>query len=272
MTELKELCKKNILAYIFVFATLMIFFKIFIPSSLTNKFFLASILFKAMLVVGVIIILNKNVFINVEFYRNKLLLPICLVFLVFSLIHAHRLVNLQSSPVSNVRFILYFIHCLITGFYEEFLFRLLIFGMVSAYLLSLHKQSIFKSVFFSSLIFALCHLTNLFDINYDYIGVFNQVLFAFLIGFVLQSIYLKCRNIFVVAIFHAIINFTGTFNSKLLLTTHSSIPEINLNQVCNTLLTFIAFGIVIVLPISLYCLRGTKNNVVNMETIKMYLK
>jgi membrane protease YdiL (CAAX protease family) len=102
---------------------------------------------------------------------------------------------------------LHLIRCISVGGLEEFLFRYLIF----VYFLEKFKRYL-SSIFFVSLIFALFHISNLFFGSGLYSFIL-QIETAFIIGLILQYIFLKTNNLIIVITIHALFNFFGTYHS-----------------------------------------------------------
>ena len=102
---------------------------------------------------------------------------------------------------------LYILYVFLVAILEELVFR----GFLLFLLLDLfrnQKYKYFLAALFSSLIFALFHLTNLF-IGMDIISVLLQMVYTFLIGGMLAIVVLKVRSIWPCIIIHALFDFGG---------------------------------------------------------------
>lgn len=87
-----------------------------------------------------------------------------------------------------------------TGLFEEFIFRGVILNTL------LKKFGIISAIFISSFLFGLTHLFNLFD-NPDLINdTMAQVFYATFLGVFLGALYLRTKNIWLVAFYHTLYN------------------------------------------------------------------
>ncbi|MEP2936645.1 MAG: CPBP family intramembrane glutamic endopeptidase [Gilvibacter sp.] len=91
-------------------------------------------------------------------------------------------------------------------FWEELIFR----GIILNHYMT-KGVSLIKSLFYSSLIFALIHLINLWS-NPSIESVINQVLFSIVMGVFLGAFFLLCRNIYLAGLAHTLINFPSYAN------------------------------------------------------------
>lgn len=94
------------------------------------------------------------------------------------------------------------------GLFEEILCRGFLFNAFKDYFGD-SKKGIYLSVFLSSFIFGLFHLTNLIDKPYLVIGTICQVLYATFGGVLFAVIYYRTQNILPGIILHASFNFTS---------------------------------------------------------------
>ena len=102
---------------------------------------------------------------------------------------------------------LYILYVTSIAFIEELVFR----GILLLLLLDFLRYKKYRytlAALFSSLIFALFHLTNLF-MGMDIVSVLLQVVYTFLIGGMFSVIVLKTKNIWLCIIIHAIFDFGG---------------------------------------------------------------
>lgn len=87
-----------------------------------------------------------------------------------------------------------------TGLFEEFIFRGIILNTL------LKKFGIISAIFISSSLFGLTHLINLFD-NPNLINdTMAQVFYATFIGIFFGALYLRTKNIWLVAFYHTMYN------------------------------------------------------------------
>lgn len=102
---------------------------------------------------------------------------------------------------------LYIVYIISIAVIEELVFRgVLLFLFLD--LLRFKKYRYTLTALFTSLVFSLFHLTNLF-IGMDVGSVLLQVVYTFLIGGMLAVVMLKTKNIWLCMIIHALFDFGG---------------------------------------------------------------
>ena len=124
----------------------------------------------------------------------------------------------EKNGIKNESFLEILILFTAVGIFEEFFNRGLIqnefiekFGK--------NRKKIIASIFFSSLIFGICHITNIFDDSYTSIDVISQIIVALGSGMLLGSIYYRTKNIWACAFLHGFYDFCVSFyetNNKLI--------------------------------------------------------
>lgn len=116
----------------------------------------------------------------------------------------------QTKPfnVSYYNFSLHILRTISVAVWEELFFRYYIFVILLFYFGN--KISLFRIAMLSSLLFALLHFINLSNPNVFKLSIIIQVVFAFGIGLLLQSIFLRTRNLLTVIALHFAINIIGT--------------------------------------------------------------
>jgi len=113
--------------------------------------------------------------------------------------------NVNPAFISLIFFSAYM---LLIGIFEEFLCR----GVILNSMLKKwgdSKNGMIKAVIWSSLIFGLAHLVNLFGAPDMVIATISQVIYATFLGIFFAAIYIRTRNIWVVASLHALFNWAG---------------------------------------------------------------
>ena len=98
------------------------------------------------------------------------------------------------------------------GTCEEFLFR----GVISNLLFNKYGKTIpgvWFAVIMTGVIFGCMHLFNALSPEVSFYSALIQGLVAGVLGMVLTAIYFRCRNIWVVVILHAFIDFAALFTS-----------------------------------------------------------
>lgn len=112
-----------------------------------------------------------------------------------------------SIVESKLMFLMFGLDSLGVGVFEEIIFR----GVVLLVLLQYFpktKQGNFLAIVVSGLIFGISHFVNLgYGSAID--GVLLQVGYSFLMGMMWAVIYIKTRNIWIVALLHALYNYCG---------------------------------------------------------------
>jgi membrane protease YdiL (CAAX protease family) len=147
------------------------------------------------------------------------------------------------------------IKCFSVAVIEETLFRFYLFINLFK-LLENRSYRLIKSLLLTNLVFALAHFNNVLDPSYIRMSVFVQVYFAFYTGILLQSIFIRLKNIIPIITLHAIINYLGSYTGYLIDEpdiTVGNVPEAELMYTHSDLLMNIVLitiaGIIIILPI-----------------------
>ena len=167
-----------------------------------------------LLLVLFILILTRQVWVlfqrRTSFLKGLVPGSYIILFALMSILYNLFYAGFQAVP--NKRLLLYYvIYFLLVGIIEELFFRGILAEQILQIILE-HKHdrsSIIKSVIFSSLIFALFHIQNLFGA--DAAGVLIQMLGAFLIGMVFTAVYYRTGNIYVVIFLHAFNDIAAVF-------------------------------------------------------------
>ncbi len=274
MIDAKQYFTHKLFYYLLIFNVIIIFFKKIIPQNYDTNYFVLSGIVKFVLFLYVLFLLSKQEYLKLKSVLKNIILFVCLaaVLIFFSVQHSFNVIESSKIDISNIRLYSYFFQCLSTGFFEEFFFRVLIFGIISGYFYQPVKKNVYKEAIFTSLIFALCHLSNLLNSSYDFIGVLNQIMFAFLIGITFQSILLKFNNIIIVAVLHGLINFLGTIKSKLLLLPKYTEGGNSYQNFLDSLLTASILSVIIILPLSFFCLKCKENKLLQNNILDKIFK
>jgi hypothetical protein len=155
----------------------------------------------------ILYIIAKFSILSSKYYLNnnyKILLCIVTVFLLpilFTILNVD-----EGVPFSKVMILI--AKCLSTGIFEEFLCRLLIWGLLNK--ISYLKKHPLLSVSLSSMIFASLHLLNLTSTESAIDAVIVQILFSYIFGLLLQSILIRFKNIFLIVSIHFCVNLLGS--------------------------------------------------------------
>lgn len=188
--------------------------------------------------------------------NNKLIsISISVILLFLSLvIVAEDLMRTGKEITSYDHFIL-LVKSFSVAFIEEALFRFYLF--INVYkLFENTRHGFIKSLLLTSLVFALAHFNNMFNPSYINMSTYVQVYFAFYTGILLQSIFIKLKNILPIITLHAIINYLGSYTRYLINESdkiQGNIPEADLMSAIPDLLTNLILitilGFIIILPI-----------------------
>lgn len=131
-------------------------------------------------------------------------LPFALLILI-NVIGGIKLEYIINNPLT---FILYVFAFLSTGFFEEILFRGILFNLINNKFGSNNKGFYF-SLFISSFIFGSCHITHLLDGTMPLLNFLNQMFYASVIGVLFTALYLRCNTLLVPILIHGLIDITG---------------------------------------------------------------
>ena len=175
--------------------------------------------------VSVISILLINlIFKNLKIYTKRNFfktVKVSLVYLIYILalliytIYQNTKINHQFKPSSEI--ILGILALILEiGFVEESLYRGLILNIFAKKYLD-KPNGISKILFFPAIIFGSIHMLNILAGVYLEKAILQAVL-AFLVGILLNAIYLRGRNILVLILIHAIVDASGLFKCLFLRT------------------------------------------------------
>ncbi len=175
----------------------------YVENQLHNKF-VSKIVQQGIGVVAVILLLKR---LKVRLFgmpQNLLFLIPCLIVAIDNFQWASYINgNMELVNDQPIDFILFGGYCSAVGFFEEFIFRGLIFAIL-ADRLPKTKAGLWKVYILSSLIFAAAHLLNGFSF-----GTLLQVGYTFLTGGLFGFILLKTKNLLFCGLIHALYNFCG---------------------------------------------------------------
>ena len=101
----------------------------------------------------------------------------------------------------------------LTGIFEELLFRGVVLNAFQDAFAKKRAKTIWVSLILSALAFGLMHLTNLAS-GQDGVGTLMQVIEATAAGLCFGAVYLRCRNIWVVVILHALTDLSRSIGTN----------------------------------------------------------
>lgn len=147
-------------------------------------------------------------FFNFSLKINKIYFYIPLLIYVFVFSGGFKIFrefNFSDTTINT--FVTYLLRVLSSAFLEEYLFRGLILGIFLFYYPKT-KMGLLKSVIFSSLIFGIMHIVNLWTIEEETSeNVINQIYAASCIGIMYGATYLRTKSIVILGILHFLTNF-----------------------------------------------------------------
>ena len=208
---------KNI--FIYLFCILLI--NVLIKHLLLSKFgfpdrVVSEIILKTIFItITIYLILKFNLF-RKKFITSNLVMTI-LFFLFLFFISINYVTKISSEfEITFHKNFLFIVNTLLTGIFEELLFRLFLFVGIYKYLFNFEYDNLVKTIIVTSLIFGLAHISNFFNQDYDKSSVIVQIIFAFGIGIFFQSLFIYSKNILIPIILHFVVNYLGMYKSKLI--------------------------------------------------------
>ena len=147
-------------------------------------------------------------FFNFSLKINKIYFYIPLLIYVFVFSGGFKIFREFNFSDTTINiFVTYLLRVLSSAFLEEYLFRGLILGIFLFYYPKT-KKGLLKSVIFSSLIFGIMHIVNLWTIEEETSeNVINQIYAASCIGIMYGATYLRTKSIVILGILHFLTNF-----------------------------------------------------------------
>lgn len=231
-----------------------------------NEFVILGVL-KLILLIGTLFVLKREDMINWEYtFKNLIITSIVSLLLIYlSLQHVFSKINELKLKVSNYDHFCYAFNCLTTGLFEEFFFRILVFAYVCKIVSQRFEGDYYKPILWTSFLFAIVHITGFLTGQIDFESVINQMMFAFLIGIILQSVLFRFNNIYLGSTLHALINYNGMINQKLFKIESHSVDGSFFDEFIQTITTFITIGLFVVLPIFYFSLKNRNNYLIKRQ-------
>ncbi len=122
----------------------------------------------------------------------------------FASFFAGKMQPINAQVLSWVLFLLY---CFSTGFFEETIFRGILFPLLATKF-EKNKKGLLKTIIASSVIFGGAHLLNLFS-GAGIGGTLLQVCYSTLTGLLFAFVLIKTKNVLLCAMSHGVYNFCG---------------------------------------------------------------
>lgn len=144
---------------------------------------------------------------SMGFRRKNFLKGFALMLLPAALFLAENIIVTFPHGVYLDSAITYTIDNMGVGLFEEVLVRGFLLGNMMHYWKH-DKNRVWKSIFFSSLIFGLLHMGNLLS-GANLISVLFQVFYATAMGIAFGAVYIRTKNLWSVVLIHGIVDITG---------------------------------------------------------------
>ena len=218
---------------------------------------------------AIVFLIKKDNLIHWKYISKNNLssLLVIIALLYFSLQHTFTKIEELKISISNLQHYSYLFQCFATGFLEEFVFRIHVFSLVCyAYKKNLEVNN-FKPVLMTSFLFAIVHFTNLFNDDFDKFSVINQVMFAFVVGVILQSVFYKWNNIFLNVGIHALINYHGMAKSRLFHIQNHAPDVSDLQNFKESFIACVVLGFFIGLPIFYLSVKNRPNYLIKSQMV-----
>ena len=244
-------------------------------SQLQPNIFLFKLIHEIIGIIIVIILIKYTIPLKWSaIYKNNIIsiLIIC-VLIYLSVSNTFKTIDDSKSIVSSYSHSVYLLFCISVGFFEELFFRVLIFGYTCYFFTSsnlLKKNNYYREIALTSLLFALLHLTNIFNADYDWTSVINQIVIAFLLGILFQSIFIRFNNILLISIIHGMLNYNGEVSNELLKLNKFTVETTSTNNILQNLLTVLIFSLVVI-PISYLLIKGKNNTLIESQENKFFV-
>ncbi len=170
---------------------------------------------------------NLKIYERGNFFKTLKASFLYLTFVTLNLIYTIYIAiknNAQFKPISGIFFGI-FVLIFGIGFIEESLYRGLILNIFAKKYLD-KPNGIFKILMFPAIIFGAIHIFNIFT-GISLEKAILQTILAFFVGILLNAIYLRGGNIFVLILIHAILDASGLFDYLFLKTNLTISDSIN---------------------------------------------
>lgn len=260
MCEPKKSLKKKAFYISLLIFILILFFKYlrdFIASSEFSDFKFVVLTFSRILFIALVLYLiqyfnlfNKSFYLNSSFFY--FFLSILLIFITVN--YSNEVLMDLDDQNKNFEHSFFLLYYLSVGFFEELFVRVLMFGIF--YRLFFNGKK-FRLILITSAFFALFHVTNLFDSEFVKISVINQILYAFGMGMIFQSLLIRVNNVILISVIHGLFDYRMTLRPEFSEIRSSVDSSFSYESFYQTLIFFVLFNLIVVLPFSYFL---TKNS------------
>lgn len=187
---------------------------------------------------------KKNIFSNTIYLSLSLLL----ILISYNYINESYIKPENINPIKNIQLIL---NCISVSLFEETLTRVYLYNSIKKNIVVKNKnKKLFYSILLTSFLFAIAHTTNIFNPDIVKITVINQIFFAFSVGILLQSIYIRTKSLVFTATFHALINYYGSYHSLKTNDLLINIESYSYSNLFISLLLIIIISFLFIFPLS----------------------
>lgn len=157
----------------------------------------------------------NNIFKKNGFIKGVLLGWYVIIDLVILFILSYPNANIMKIYLPSVSIVIEStIYMLIVGFFEESLFRGLIFNnMLKKW--GSDKKGVFCALLLSSIIFGIIHSINL-TLGEPLLGALVQIFNTTLMGIFFAAIYLRCKNMWAIILLHSFLDWINLLEQLLL--------------------------------------------------------
>lgn len=215
-----EWTKKFSQKHIYIFSFMVVFIAIMLLYIISNSFlsksdnrlnysFYGILAYLIPLIFVLIVCLLSGNISKIQFHKGNIGTGLLLGWLfitvgLYNFVSSYLSFDKSSISYPSIqKIILFTLIMLLVGIFEEVLYRgLILNSMITRF--GYNKAGIVKSIILSSLIFGLGHLANLVMFPNLVIRTASQIIYASLNGILFASIYVRCKNIWAVAILHAV--------------------------------------------------------------------
>lgn len=192
------------------------------------------------------------------FKKNWIVVPVIGLLLLFVVYQKFGVGNEHSLSFFSSKHLLFSLSTASTGLFEELACRAALFFAI---LDKLGKKQVWKAVIITSLFFAIAHFPNMFRPEGVNFSVISQIVFAFGVGLLLQSLFIRFRNLLLVVVLHGMINYWMGFSRMYETVASSSHPTITLSDAWSSAGGMLIMVLVVCLPISYVILKGGRQPV-----------
>lgn len=241
--------KKTILILVAVLATNS--FLSYLNRVVFDNNLLTKILAKILLILATYLLIKKiDLGYQLKIDRKTLIYSIISFLLIlFSFYTLSLEIEARQLDISYYGHFIFLASCFFVGLFEELFFRVLIFFFVFK-LLKKYSNYLIKSILLTSIIFGVAHFSNFLNPDYLNLSIFNQVLFATSIGILFQCIFIKYNSIILIVSLHALVNYFGTYKSKLFQITTNNEVTYSFDDFISTFISIILITLVFIVPLS----------------------